>query len=89
MKNYYLRPSQPVSGHENRPGAQTSIVEERENVQTLIDETIRMIENTQKFIDQLDRFASPAIQHMEETAVRLERSLDFLRRRRDELSAKF
>ena len=89
MMNYSVRPSQPDLVYQKRPFVHESIFEEKENVEALIDDTIRMIENTKKFIDRLDYSASPGRRHMRETARRLERSLDSLRKRRDELRANY
>ena len=86
--NYAIWPVNRSSRIENRPFVHRSIVKEREEVEALIDDTIRMIENTQKFLDRLDHSLSPARAYMEETSRRLEKSLRSLRERRKELAGK-
>ena len=87
--NYAVWPSQRSSGCENRPLVHRSIVEEKENLEALIDNTIRMIENTQKFHDRLDHSLSSERKRIEETAQRLEKSLNSLRRRREQLTGRY
>ena len=57
----------------------------QESLENLIDDTIRMIENTQEFLNRLDRSQPGARQYLEKTSLRLESSLASLRERRETL----
>jgi hypothetical protein len=89
MMNYTTGSENWSSEIENRPYVHNSIINETENLEVLITDTIRMIENTQSFLERLDRSQSNAGEHLKESAQRLERSLDSLRHRRDELNGSY